>query len=199
MTWANLIFKFEIYTLVRLLLLSNCGYISKENHKPNADTLSMNTYNQDSIILLLRAELENPDSTKILPISTNHMIDIVEQSKSDKSVLFPYLEIDSIVLYYADAFRKGEIDKNKCKILNKEEKNSLFELLNNPLYFQWGECGTAILDHRFIFYSNRRKKATVDVSCESNMVKCSPANPLTRDGGLNDIGKMKLHSILNDH
>jgi hypothetical protein len=145
---------------------------------------------QDSIILKLEEELIDENTKRNYSILTNKMINKLRSSKSDFKVFFPFTDIDSVVLICLnkDNFPKATLGfENSCVLI---------ELVNNPINFQWSECGTPVPEYRFVLYNKGSEKAELSVSCLGGFIECKPNNILCRYGGLTIDGKLKLSTLI---
>lgn len=145
---------------------------------------------QDSIILKLEEELIDVNTKRNYSTLTNKMINKLISSKSDFKAFFPFTDIDSVVLICL------KIDYFSKATLGFENSRALIELVNNPINFQWSECGTPVPEYRFIFYYKGLEKAELSVSCLGGFIECKPNNILCRNGGLTIDGKLKLSTII---
>jgi hypothetical protein len=176
-----------------VFISSSCSNIESRIEPVKAQSLDKTNIfsSQDSIISLLYHELENENLYNNFSILTNEMISILEKSKLDSVFLFPYSKHDSIVLL------KVENDcQKKIRALTLNERNKLIHLLNNPMYYQWCECGTPIPEYNFVIYLNGNIIANVYISCDREFVQCSPNNYLLRYGALKSTGELLLQSIM---
>ncbi len=134
----------------------------------------------------------------------NNLITQINKDKGLTENMFPYACYDSVVTYQINikygftenskylekVFVKGEINKN-LKLTNgfkltPKQIDKLLSIINNPLNFSWGECGTPIPSSLIVFYSNNKMLSLVQLSCGYQQIDCYPINFRTKLGGLTD-------------
>lgn len=156
---------------------------------------------KEKIIFSLKAELH--DSTTIRTKTKKEissMITIMEKNLV-KDSLFPYQVADSVV-YSVYETHIGVKPENllkrkiiKAKTIETKKTIKFLELINNPLNFQWGECGTPIIEAKLEFWKNGVVFATVKFACSHGQLFCDPKNEMIRWGVLNDKGNEILEKI----
>ncbi len=155
-----------------------------------------------AIIDSLMVELN--DSSTILTKTENEiqsMIDLMKLSSEKEESLFPYQKFDSVIYsVYENQHKIKPQDRDKrkvikSKLIEKNRANELLELINNPLNFQWGECGTPVTEAKLEFWSNGKVIATVEFACSHGQLFCKPENLMIRWGVLNERGNKLLDNI----
>ena len=156
---------------------------------------------KEKIIYSLKEELN--DSITIMTRTEGEiysMINLMEKNLVIDS-LFPYQVSDSVVYSVYENYigvepvnwKKRKIIKTKT--IENEKTIKFLELLNNPLNFQMGECGTPIIESKLEFWKNGVVFATVDFACSYGQIFCEPKNEMIRWGVLNDKGNEILDKI----
>jgi len=147
-----------------------------------------------NIIYSLKAELD--DSTTILTRTEgeiNSMINLMEINLV-KDSLFPNQEFDSVVYSLFESHKKP--DKIiYTKSIDKNQTIEFLRLINNPLNFKWGECGTPITEAKLEFLKNGVIIASVSFACSHGQLFCEPKNEMIRWGYLNEKGNEILDKI----
>ena len=127
------------------------------------------------------------------------MITLLEQSQADTFVLFPNSPVDSVLYHTFHTFNKQHIHEKKRIIhtrkLNDSIVGKLILLVNNPIYFEWGECGTPIPETEAVFYYKGKEIARIGFACTLGQLSSNPDNILTRWGNLNEMGGEILDTL----
>lgn len=161
----------------------------------------LTTKEKKAIIDSLTVELN--DTTTLMTKTENElqsMINLMNLSL-EKDSLFPYQKFDSVVYSIYENYHKikpPDWDKRKViksKLIEINRANELLKLINNPLNFQWGECGTPVTEAKLEFWSNGKVIATVEFACSHVQLICKPENLLIRWGILNENGNKLLDNI----
>ena len=129
------------------------------------------------------------------------MINLLDKPDS----LFPFTSYDSV--YYIKYGTKDKIDLAKwnkkytehvldSKKLSNEDVNTILTIINNPLNFNWGECGTPFIEGAIIFYKSGNEIAKIKHACSGGQLLTEPDNALSRWGILSEVGYTKLYEVL---
>lgn len=189
--------KFVVYFFVLSILINySCESNSKKvdvfdsiSSESNCDTIP---FNKDTILeRFWKEEGQRTDSTPNLILK---MAAMVEKNINDPVKLYPFSRVDSVVVFYP-YFTNKKIELKRYKRLDNDNVLNLLHLLNNPLYYSWGECGTPVEEFRFIFYSKKNVVGSTIISCDGNFVECEPENILIKSGGLNERGRNVIRCI----
>ena len=179
-----------LYIILSITLISNYGYSQHSEKKIKSI--------QDSI----QIELNDTLKSKWVKPELDRMIELLNSPDS----LFPYLEFDSVSYFrYGTEDRFEPTEWNQIymehildfRTLSIEEVNSILIVVNNPLNFEWGECGTPFIEGAIIFYNGGIEIAKIEHACSGGQVFSTPQNPLIRWGNLNEKGYKKLFKIIN--
>ncbi len=133
-----------------------------------------------------------------------NLITQIKKDKGQTEKMFPYTAYDSVVAYrinekYKETEKsiyiervlvKGEINKelnlNNGFKLSENHISKLLTLINNPLNFDWAECGTPIPYGLIIFYRKNKPVSFIQLACSYQQIDCYPVNLRTKLGGLRD-------------
>jgi hypothetical protein len=176
-----------ILTLVFLLTAMSYGQYSKQEIIQIKDSLKQE----------LTDSLAKPANTKK---ELKSMIRLLNHNLKNDS-LFPYQQFDSVVYSQFEDWLMLEPDKMserkiiKKKTIEQDKVNSLLRLINNPLNFQWGECGTPVREAKVEFWHKGKIMATIDFACSFGQIFCEPENILIRWGVFNEKGNKILDNI----
>ena len=83
--------------------------------------------------------------------------------------------------------------KNVSKLCIDKTK-LLLNVINNPLNFGVGECGTNIPFSKVVLFNKGQEVGSVTFGCNYSMISTYPNNPMIT-GGLTDHGDSLLTSI----
>ena len=190
------VLKLVLFTCFILLI-----YSCSESQKKEVTTIQSEKvectffFNPDSTIKALKKELTNDEIYKSFKILTDSMINKLESLKESQSSNYPFInEIDSSVIYKVNS----DLEVKKLGKLNDDQIIKVNKLLNNPLYFEWGECGTPVENYTIDYYENNLKIATIYIACENNFIMTEPHNVLTRHGGLTEEGRNLINCFLDE-
>ena len=111
------------------------------------------------------------DTTEVDTFYLRHIQKLVDKIKADGAdsiTLFPETPFDNVT--GKNAWVKwGQKDfatfYGPPKTLTNEQADILLRIINNPLHFTWGECGTWTPTSRFEFYYDGKLVRTLDVGC----------------------------------
>jgi len=153
---------------------------------------------QDSIQFDLKDTVE---ANWIKP-KLNKMIELLNNPDS----LFPYMVYDSVLYfrygteekfeprYWNNIYSKYAIESKRLDI---KEVNSILITINNPLNFNWEECGTPFIEGAIIFYNSGNQIAKIEHACSGGQIFTNPNNALIKFGVLNEKGYKEFYKILN--
>ncbi len=119
--------------------------------------------------------------------------------------LFPYAKFDSVIYFQygtKDKFEPAHWNKIysehviNSKHLPIEKVTKILTLINNPLNFIWGECGTPFIEGAIIFYNSGIEIARIEHACSGGQIFTRPHNALIRWGTLKDQAYKNLYTIL---
>lgn len=149
-----------------------------------------NNTQTDSIIDILQFELKDTTKNKLTIDNLENIITFL----SDSDSLFPYATFDSVYHYkYASNKQFSPSEWKKvykqhnyyAKRLTLAQVNELLNIINSPLNFKWGECGTPYIEGEIVFFSNSKTIAKISYACESGQTYLSPSNILIKQGNFN--------------
>lgn len=157
-------------------------------------------WNRDSIIRGIKNEVDNnPGVKENFSTYCGSIIKQLEKSRKDTLALFPYSPVDSVLYHTFHTFNKQHIHEKKRIIhtrkLNDSIVGKLILLVNNPIYFEWGECGTPIPETEAVFYYKGKEIARIGFACTLGQLSSNPDNILTRWGNLNEQGSEILDTL----
>ena len=126
----------------------------------------------------------------------------LERSKNNKRLLWPYSQVDSVKYFYYKPF-DGVMSKHDLKdrelvkvvLLCQKKTNAMINLINNPNYFCYGECGTGIPESEMKFYYSGEVIGEIRFACNHGQISSNPYNMLNKFGGLNEKGNETLDAI----
>lgn len=135
-----------------------------------------------------------------MPEHTRIMNDLEDYKKVAKK-LFPYSDFDSTVfiLYETDGDQDHSIDLKKraiasVKVMCPAKANLLLNIVNNPLNYSIGECGTSIPFSQVVFYLRKKKVRELTFSCGYSSLFAKPENNMII-GNLNRQGDSLLTTL----
>ncbi|MCH2232468.1 MAG: hypothetical protein MK105_19180 [Crocinitomicaceae bacterium] len=179
----------KFHTILLFSLISIYGFTQHSTEKIKSI--------QDS----MRLELSDTVKSKWVKPELHSMIQLLNTPDS----LFPYLPYDS-VLYFRygtnDNFEPAHWNKINSehvidsKILPIEKVTKILTVINNPLNFKWGECGTPLIEGAIVFYNSGIEIARIEHACSGGQIFTEPDNALIRWGILNEQGYKDLYKIL---
>lgn len=190
--------RFVVYFFVFSILINySCESNSKvdvaidrsTSSELNCDTIP---FIKDTIIeRFWNEEGQRTDSTPNLLLK---MVEMIENNLNDPAKLYPFSVVDSVVVFYP-YFTNDNFELKRYRRLDNDNVRNLLHLLNNPLYYAWGDCGTPVEEYRFVFYSQKKVVGNTIISCDGNFVECEPENILIKCGGLNERGRNVIRCI----
>lgn len=84
---------------------------------------------------------------------------------------------------------------NKIISLCDKKTSALLNLMNNPNYFSYAECGTPIPEAFIKFYLQGQVIGTITFACSHGQTSLTPENSLNKFGRLNEQGNKLLDKI----
>ena len=118
---------------------------------------------------LLHRDYFNPDKPDTFYLRRIvELAELIRASANDSSSLFPGTPFDEVVARQAHPFegRRGyEATYGSAIPLSKDQAQRLLSLLNNPVNFNWGECGTWVPSVRFEFRRQGNVVRVLDDGC----------------------------------
>ena len=157
-------------------------------------------YNRSMIESIFADTLVNSDWYKD---HIRNLVKLIDQDKGLPNKMFPFIRCDSVVAYkFNQKYRStgnsnyiidnvvnnGEIAKDieleYGKKMTDDQVQKFLSIINNPMNFDWSECGTPITYGLIIFYKNEQIEAFVQLSCGYSQVACYPMNLRTKFGAL---------------
>lgn len=186
------------------MVAASCSHQINENveHTESVcDEIPNTEFETDSIIHQLQQELL--DSTyNLFSEMIESSVSILEESKFNENMRWPYNEVDSAFYEMYEPFdgNMEELDltdrvlKKRIKLCEAKTK-AILDLMNNPVLFSYGECGTAIPEACINFYSQGKIVGTITLACNHSQTSCTPKNYLNRFEAFNSEGDMLLDKI----
>lgn len=159
------------------------------------------TNNWQAIRDSITMELNDTSKNKWVKGDLQRMLELLENPDS----LFPYFDYDAVyhVTYGTEGrfepaewnhvFRDHVLQKRR---LTQDQIDAVLGVVNNPLLFHWGECGTPFIEGEVIFYRMDKEVASIRYACTGGQLFTSPDNILSRWGILNERGHKILHEAL---
>ncbi|MCB9197679.1 MAG: hypothetical protein H6600_04415 [Flavobacteriales bacterium] len=178
------------YRILIIILISNYCHSQHSNEKLLAI--------KDSIQL----EFNDTLKSKWVKPELNEMLELLNRPDS----LFPYSRFDSVVYFQygtKDKFEPAHWNKIyseyviDSKNLSTKKVNDILIVINNPLNFKWGECGTPFIEGAIIFYHSGIEIARIAIACSGGQIYTEPNKALIRWGILNEQGYTALNKIIN--
>lgn len=134
-------------------------------------------YNMDSVYqVLLKDTVNNTGGAKSW---LKHYADSIRSYGNDVNSFFPYKPFNKVVVYrqneaYLLTGNKGSLspysDTSKSYVLDSEDINELLEIINNPLYFTFAECGTAITQYEIRFMNGSGIVEKLKIACSDRQI-----------------------------
>jgi hypothetical protein len=152
------------------------------NHHVLGQKINYPRYNIDSIYLVLLKDTGN--NSEGIKAWIRSYADSIKSYGNNKDTYFPYRTFNKVRIYRRNeaylTLRKNRtviepIDSNKCYFLNTKDINTLLEIINNPTYFEFAECGTAITQYEFQFLNGVNVVETLSVACSERQLKTNSA------------------------
>jgi hypothetical protein len=126
---------------------------------------------------------------------------ILNKVSNDSFALYPYKKVDSALFYFYEVGSKEDepldFDSRQLKdvsLLSSDKTKLLLNVINNPLNFGTGECGTDIPFSKIVLFNKGQVIGDVNFGCNYTMIITPPSNPMIT-GGLADQGDSLLTSI----
>ncbi len=178
-----------------ILVLTGCREKSPKNHEselPCADsTIDYPTYSTDSIC----AELLKDTLNQTNPESKQWIIcyaDSIRAYGNRKETFFPYRNFDRVIIFRMPGHEQHSVSlPMDTFFLNTCQTEDILEIINNPLYFTFAECGTPIFDYQFQFLNHHEiiEVLFLDLDCNFFMT----------DSKVKDMNwqRMKYGAIVN--
>ncbi len=168
----------------------------------NCDIKIEQEFLTDTIISKFKLELQNENIATNFSDIIESTISSLEKSKEDRNFLWPYYGVDS-AFYEAYASFNGDMDRlnlenreiKRSTKLCKKKITAILNLMNNPNYFSYGECGTAMPEAMIKLYQGGHIIGTIAFSCSHGQTSCIPENTLYKFGGFNELGNKLLDDI----
>ncbi len=138
-----------------IFLLIGCNNETRTNIASNSicndSVIDYPNYNIDSIYNeLLKDTLKQTDIDAKKWII--HYADSIKFYGNRIETFFPYKDFDRIIVFRLTQHESlSEIVQKDTFCLNNCQAELFLEIINNPLYFTFAECGTPIFDYNFQF------------------------------------------------
>lgn len=156
----------------------------------------------DTIISQFELELQNENIVSNFLVMIDSTLSTLKKSKKDRSYLWPYSKIDSAhyVMYepFVNNMAKNNFEEREIKKIIRlcdKKTAALLNLMNNPNYFSYGECGTAIPEALIRVFRGGQEVGTITFACNHKQTSSTPQNNLNKFGGLNEKGHQFLDKI----
>ncbi|MEZ4721755.1 MAG: hypothetical protein R2813_07775 [Flavobacteriales bacterium] len=111
------------------------------------------------------------DSTKVDSFYMSHiqkLVDKIRADGNDSTTLFPETPFDKVTgrdAWVTWSNKDYSTFYGPAKTLTKEQTDRLLRVVNNPINFSWGECGTWTASSQFRFYNDGELVRTLDIGC----------------------------------
>jgi len=192
----------QLFALMFILSFTN-PITSQENKFYNSqiiDSILIDTivddwwYKEKIISLVDTMHFDKGDSNKMFPFSTYTRVESYDINEE-------YFKTENIK-YYEKVFIKGEINSKLIEdsgiTLNDIQIIKLLDFINNPLNFNWSDCGTPLTSKLIVFYNKSEIKSIIQISCYSQQIICYPYNVRSKLGGINPKKSVNFQSLLNE-
>ena len=138
-------------------------------------------YAPDSIIHGMHLKLEDSLWSNYWIPEHNSIMSDLEGYKKGTKKLFPYSDFDSTVFIHYETDGDHSIDLKKraiasVKVMCPAKANLLLNIVNNPLNYSIGECGTSIPFSQVVFYLRKKKVGELTFSCGYSSLFAKPEN-----------------------
>ncbi len=143
------------------------------NSKCNDSIIDYPNYNTNSICIeLLKDTVNQTDiSSKEWII---HYADSIKSYGNRKETFFPYKDFDKIIVFRLNKLEAvSHIIPKDTFYLNTCQAEILLEIINNPVYFTFAECGTPTFDYNFQFLNKNEivEELFFDYDCDFLMTE----------------------------
>lgn len=197
----------QIYSILIVFSLVACTD-SKTNEENQYEYIESNCANLpdipfelDSIINGMQAKLNDSLWSNYWMPEHNRIIDELDAFKDGTKELFPYSDFDSVVFVfykpYTDLENANDLEKRTIKdisVLCQEKANLLLNVINDPMNYTTGECGTAIPFSQVVFYFRNKKVGELTFACSYSSIRSVPENTMIF-GNLNSRGDSLLNLV----
>jgi len=191
--------------MIFILMVSGCDRAKKTSDPKwipsNCDSLPNIDFDTQQILTEL--EIRNKDSLlhKYWANEYTHQKNELHQFINGTSLLFPYQPVDSALFYFYEPASKDDAHLNLAQrtikdisLICPEKTQLLLNVINNPLNFGIGECGTSIPFAKITLFSQGEEIGEITFGCQYSMISTTPESPMIT-GTLNAQGLRQLESI----
>jgi len=196
-----------IFYILIIHLIVGCGN-SKTNNKSqyelvesHCDHLPDIHFELDSILNGMQAKLNDSLWFNYWQYEHRNIISELNAFKDGTKKLFPYSNFDSTVFIfyepYDDLDNASNLEKRTIKnysVLCNAKADLLLKVINNPLNYSTGECGTSIPFSQVVFYLKGSKVGELTFACNYSSIGSSPKNTMVF-GNLNSRGDSLLNLV----
>ncbi len=144
----------------------------------------------------------------------NQIITYIDSVKYNSSSKFPNRKFTKVICYTLNnSYFQNEkskiitsvFDKKNQKLnnydskvlLSQKEVKILLSIINDPLSYQWGACGTPIPKIGFVFYNKQDVIGYFDIGCSYNQINSMyPDFYITREGSLTNDARNKIINLV---
>lgn len=134
-------------------------------------------YDNDSIYNILLKDTGNNATNKKAWL--NNYADSIRSYANSINSFFPYKPFNKVIIHRQNVeyFKSGNINQINNRHENGKDFyasihdiNELLEIINNPLYFTFAECGTSTTKYEICFMNGNNIVETLKVSCDETQI-----------------------------
>lgn len=197
--------RFLVCVVLSIFFLSACSS-TEDNSRPiwvqsNCDSLPAIEFKVEEIRKGLEIRHQDSVWAHFWNEEYKRQLAELENYNTDSLGLFPYQEVDSALFYFYEPVAKEEgaipLNQRKVKdvrVLCVEKVNLLLNIINNPLNFGTGECGTDIPVAKIVLFHQKKRVGEIVFGCNYSMISTMPENPMIT-GGLTEEGDRLLEWV----
>ncbi len=163
-------------------IIFSCNNSTNTNEKINQNDVNLDSNNHSNIIneltytiqevvdSIYKDTIEHRDYFDKSKVDTFYLREIqklitqISKDKNNPKTLFPCVSFDNVIaqdiLNSDSGIKLGEL-----KQLNISQTKKLLNIVNNPLNYNWGECGTWTPTSKFSFYYRDKIVQTLNIGC----------------------------------
>ena len=192
------------FITVLFIILSACTANNNDENNQyeiidaNCDTLPKIPFELDPILKGMQTKLIDSLWSNFWLPEHNRIIEELNAYKTGAKKLFPYSDFDSTVFVFyepqLDLDNSVDLEKRKIKsvrVMCQAKANLLLNIINDPLNYSTGECGTSIPFSKVVFYLRNKKVGELTFACNYTSISSTPENVIIF-GNLNNRGDSLL-------
>lgn len=194
-----------VITAVFLYLIAGCTAADDESKliwvKSNCDSVPIIDFQAEEILEELEVRYQDSVLSTFWSTEYKKQLAVLNKFKKDSFGLFPYQQVDSALFYFFEPIQKEDgaipLSKREMKdvsVLCLEKVDALLNVINNPMNFGFGECGTNIPHSKVELFNRGEIIGEIVFGCNYSMISTNPKSPMVT-GGLTERGDSLLTLI----